>query len=376
MNLTRSEVHLVADPSRVIARPFFPGGAERIRSIVGRILAIPEEAILEQLSGILRDFSSRHRNFLPILWDHFEMATKYVAITEPLSEERCLLIGAYFTNEYSLEAAALFNPSMVIHPDQRGVEEGSARFVLSLRACGEGHISSIEFRDGIVDREGRVTLSDHTRFCQTGRPQEDSLFDQPTFVCKLTEMESYTPTAERILESLPDPFTWSELRQAIIEQRQVLGSLHDFAQTVELMQWVAQSNYRVSFPADSEISERVIFPVTENESRGIEDARFVKFTEEDGRSIYFGTYTAYNGHRVLPQLIETPDFRSFKVSTLTGRCVQNKGMALFPRRIGGRFATISRIDGESLYIMYFQVKRRVGRLLVAGSGIDNCQAIQ
>ena len=222
---------------------------------------------------------------------------------------------------------------------------------MSLRACGEGHISSIEFRTGIVDAEHRVTVDPPTRFALTARPVDDALYDKERYVLKLVEMKAHRPCAEPVLALLDDAIhdQRPEVRHRDVPAAD--ASVTHFKELADNMLWLAHSNYELEFSPDAPLSERVIFPVSESESRGIEDARFVRFTHPDGRVAYYATYTAYNGFRVLPQLIETTDFRHFKMNTLNGRCVQNKGMALFPRKIGDDFIMASRLDGENIYLL-------------------------
>ena len=208
----------------------------------------------------------------------------------PFTKVQRQLVGAYFLNEYSLEAAALFNPSIVSHPDQSGVPKGGRRFILSLRAVGEGHVSSLTFRSGIIGADGNVTVD---------------------------------PTAR--LASIPQV------------RKRVAGPLGD---EVEL-----------SFKPDEDISERVIFPITKSQSNGIEDARFVEFHNGDHRR-FLATYTAYSGRAIRSELIETNDFISFKMSPLMGSAAQNKGMSTVPRKIAGRYAMIARQDNENLYLIY------------------------
>lgn len=307
------------------------------------------------LTTLLSDYRQRHKDIRGIFRQHYALAIALLDESPEPSEERRLLLGAYFTNEYSLESVALFNPSMVAHPDQNGVPPGAVRFVMSLRACGEGHISSIEFRTGMVDAEHRVSVDPPTRFALTAGPVDDSLYDKESYILKLSEMRAHRPVAESILAVLDTQFTISDLRQAIESCRPETSrpetSLTSYTELADNMLWLAHSNYELEFSPDAALSERVIFPVSESESRGIEDARFVRFIHSDGRVTYYATYTAYNGLRVLPQLIETTDFRHFKINTLNGACVQNKGMALFPRKVGDRFMMASRLDGENIYLL-------------------------
>jgi predicted GH43/DUF377 family glycosyl hydrolase len=350
MNVTRLPVRLSADPRRVIARSFLPGGPSRIRSVIERVGLLSDADVSAMLQALVLDYRQRHKDIRGLFRQNYATAIALAGQTADVNEERRLLLGAYFTNEYSLEAVALFNPSMVLHPDQNGVPAGAARFIMSLRACGEGHISSIEFRTGFVTADHRVSVDAPTRFALTARAVDDALYDKESYVMKLVEMKAHRPVAEPILARLDANFSMSDLKFAIKACRPA-ESATQYTELADNMVWLAHSNYELEFSPDAALSERVIFPVSENESRGIEDARFVRFTYPDGRVAYYATYTAYNGFRVLPQLIETTDFRHFKMNTLNGPCVQNKGMALFPRKVGGKFMMAARIDGENIYLV-------------------------
>jgi predicted GH43/DUF377 family glycosyl hydrolase len=350
MNVTRLPVRVAADPRRVIARSFVPGGPTRIRAVIERVRALTDAEVSAMVSTLVAEYRERHKDIRGIFRQNYTTALAMAGGSPEESPERRLLLGAYFTNEYSLESVALFNPSMVLHPDQNGVAAGAARFIMSLRACGEGHISSIEFRTGTVSADATVTMDPPTRFALTARPVDDALYDKESYVLKLLEMRAHTGSAEPVLALLDSSFTMSDLRYAI-ERSRPQGHSTPFNELADNMIWLAHSNYQLAFSPDAELSERVIFPVSENESRGIEDARFVRFTYPGGRVAYYATYTAYNGFRVLPQLIETSDFRHFKMNTLNGRCVQNKGMALFPRKVGEKFIMASRLDGENIYLL-------------------------
>jgi len=350
MNVTRLPLRLTADPRRVIARSFIPGGPSRIRAIIDRVRALPDAEVATMLATLVTDYRQRHKDIRGIFRQNYATANGLIGELPEASEDRRLMLGAYFTNEYSLESVALFNPSMVAHPDQNGVPRGATRFVMSLRACGEGHISSIEFRTGLVDAKHEVQMDPPTRFALTARPVDDALYDKESYLIKLREMKAFRPLAEQILAVLDSRFTISDLKYAIERCKPDTGHTQ-YKELSDNMLWLAHSNYELEFSPDAAMSERVIFPVSESESRGIEDARFVRFTHPDGRVTYYATYTAYNGLRVLPQLIETTDFRHFKINTLNGACVQNKGMALFPRKIGEHFMMASRLDGENIYLL-------------------------
>jgi predicted GH43/DUF377 family glycosyl hydrolase len=263
-----------------------------------------------------------------------------------------LLIGALFSGEYALESAALFNPSIVPHPDQSGLASGVLRFVMSLRATGEGHISSIEFRSGEIGENGCVTLDPISRFVTVPEVVPNPRYRKLLFSTKLHEMLGEGIYCAAVMEALGDPFTLSELKESIHRiRREVQPNTSELNRTLDRIRWLADSNYEVRFPPHIAISERIIFPVSANESNGIEDARFVRFTDDDGTVTYYATYTAYNGRTILPQLIETQDFLDFRMLTLNGAAVQNKGMALFPRRVNGQYLMLSRQDDENLFLM-------------------------
>ncbi len=351
MNVTRLATRLEADPKRVIPRLFVPGGESRVNAIADRVLALSDEEASTSLTCVLGRYSSRHKGIADVFERHYNhVAPQLNGHTLP-GRQRRRLIGAYFTSEYSLESVALFNPSVVPHPDQSCLNAEQVRFVMSLRACGEGHISSIEFRSGVIDADGGITLDPVPRFAATERPLEDRLYDKNRLFLRLREIGAYAPLADHVSREVPEQFTIDELREALRAVRRKGRYFDTFDDVYEAMTWLARSSYHLTFPGDSAISERVIFPVTENESRGIEDARFAHFTHDDGRQVYYGTCTAYNGFRSLPQFIETSDFVHFRVHTLNGRCAQNKGMALFPRKVLDRYMMVSRLDDENIYVL-------------------------
>jgi predicted GH43/DUF377 family glycosyl hydrolase len=264
-----------------------------------------------------------------------------------------LLLGAYFTQEYALESAALFNPSMVWHPDQSGLPEGSKRFVLSLRAVGEGHISSITFRSGVIDASHTIHLDKPTRFVTAPEPVPNATYDKALFRRKLIELGVGDGFVENVFSQLSDEFTLGELYQAIAAvRREHRHRLTEFETVASGIIALAKSNYEITFSPDQTLSERAIFPYSPTEMNGIEDARFVCFHDDDGNACYYATYTAFDGKVILPQLLETDDFSRFRISTLNGPEVKNKGLALFPRKIDGLYAMLSRQDGENIYIMF------------------------
>jgi predicted GH43/DUF377 family glycosyl hydrolase len=338
---------------RVIVRPFVPSSSHRIVTILGRAMALTEEMTHSHLSAVLDSFETRHADLEQRLLEQFNKVKQHIFTDQPLSRERQLLIGALFSGEYALESAALFNPSMVPHPDQGGVPEGGLRFILSLRATGEGHVSSIEFRSGVIGPDGGIRADPVSPLATLAEVEPNPNYSKPSFIMKLHEMGFDNKHAAAVLECLGDGFTLTELNRCVQRiKRENKPVPEDLKSTLMCVQWLADSNYQLNFSPDIGVSERVIFPVSPNESNGIEDARFVRFTEDDGTVIYYATYTAYNGHAILPQLIETTDFLHFRVLTLNGTAVQNKGMAFFPRRIDGSYAMLSRQDDENLFIMF------------------------
>ena len=263
------------------------------------------------------------------------------------------MLGAYFTGEYAVESVALFNPSIVPHPDQTNVAEGDLRFVLSLRAVGEGHISSIEFRTGVIRRNHAIEIDKTSGLVIAPEIDPEPTFPKSIFLHKLNDNGLENNWSRSVMNRLGETFSRSDLDDAMQRaSHEAQPHSEDVRQTIEFLHWVVESNYEVNFDPANPLSERVIFPVSLNETNGIEDARFVRFVDEDKRATYYATYTAYDGRRTLPQLIETSDFLQFRVRTLSGPAIQNKGMALFPRRIDGRFAMLSRYDDENLFLMF------------------------
>jgi len=292
-------LHLRPDPARVVVRPFKPAteprdlnptDKTRANHIVGRVLRLEPGAAARQLTEVLENFEGRHRNLLEIFETRAAEMEEALQPHAVLNKTQRCLIGAYFLHEYSFEASALFNPSIVRHPDQSGAPENGCRFILSLRAVGEGHISSLTFRSGTIGEDGSVAVD---------------------------------PTAR--LASVPK-----------VRNRTSRPNGDDV---------------EVIFRPDDDLSERVIFPVTDAQANGIEDARFVQF-RHDERTTYYATYTAYSGRAIRSELLETTDFRSFRMTPLAGAAARNKGMALFPRKIDGRYAMIARQDNENLYLIF------------------------
>ncbi|MDA3891575.1 MAG: glycoside hydrolase family 130 protein [Salinivirgaceae bacterium] len=347
----RKKIKITRDNSRVITRAHIPGGVTRINNIINRVLSLSEDEAMEVIQKIYYKFCDRHKNLERQISEHFDKVSEYIPRDIPVSETKKKLLGAYFTMEYSIESAALFNPSMIPHPDQSNVPKGGLRFIMSLRATGEGHISSIVFRSGVIKNNYSFLFDSTSEFVETSEMRHDPHYDSKLFQLKLEDLNAWDETSIRVLEQIPDSFTFQDLKISIgVLHLDPVFNCND--ETIRILYWLANSNYTLCFDENSAISERVIFPSSENESRGIEDARFVKFYDENNEAIYRATYTAYNGYSILPQLIETSDFLNFNIITLNGKAVQNKGMALFPRKINGKYVMLSRQDGENNHIMF------------------------
>jgi len=341
------------DQRRVITRPFRPSSENHTTNIVNRLLSLDEPKVRDLLKQTLKDFAHRHKDIQAVLMGNYQRIAGYIQEPAALSEERKLLLGSCFTMEYSIESAALFNPSVVIYPKQNYMKNGQTRVIFSFRATGEGHISSIVFRSAVIDRDNSIFMEPISPYLGTPEIVLNHSYDRELFKAKLEEMGLLSEVAKAIYLHLPATFTPEEMGQAIAAVRggQAFAPA-DLEETVAHIKWLAESNYEVFFPHGQLISERVIFPVSQNESNGVEDARFVRFIDDDGSVTYYATYTAYNGREILPQLIETQDFHRFKISTLNGPMARNKGMALFPRKIDGKYVMITRTDGENLYLSY------------------------
>jgi beta-1,2-mannobiose phosphorylase / 1,2-beta-oligomannan phosphorylase len=357
ISVTRKDTKFSPDPSRVIAR-FFDLSNERSKNIITSVMAMPDREVTVALSQVLRSYSRRHRNISTILDSHFDKLSgllNELGIKQAkVSQSRRALIGSYFTIEYSIESAAFFNPSIVEDPDQSELELYEKRVIFSFRATGEGHISSIVFRSAIIDKNNDLIVEPVGKMLAEADRIKRHIYTKKSFIKKLDEMSDFDNKLSSVfvLEKLNEKFTYGELKRAVEDTR----LKHNFSPKKELilnqMMWLALSHYEIEFSLDSAISERVIFPISDTEKNGIEDARFVKFTNDDGSVIYYATYTAYNGNAILPKLLATKDFYHFKGMPVHGELAQNKGMALFPKKIKGKYAMLCRIDGVNNYLAY------------------------
>jgi predicted GH43/DUF377 family glycosyl hydrolase len=287
MIVKRTGIILKPDQKKVILKPFEPIDKNRISKFIGKVLKLTENEVAVENEKIKNLFVQRHKRMEQFFLKRFETIKKYQIGSEPISDARKKLIGSYYTCEYSLEYSALFNPSMVFHPDQTNLKEGEKRFIISLRATGEGHVSSLVFRSGTVDAQSNIQLDSFSRFAE-----------------------------------MPN------------------------------INIISEDSYEAKFNPEDYLSERTLFPQLHSEINGIEDARFVRFSDDNGKVTYYATYTAYDGHNISTNLLRTDDFLNFSIGKMKGSEIQNKGMALFPRKINGKYAMLSRQDNENNFIMF------------------------
>lgn len=350
----RKNIKFLPDSSRVVAR-YFMNGEERTKELIGRILMMSNLEVNNTLEQINREFARRHRNISTLFLKHYDKAKniiKHMHINDAdLSDERKMLIGSYLTMEYSIESAAFFNPSIVEDFDQSGLEKGEKRVVISFRATGEGHVSSIVFRRGILDKDNNLRMMRIGDSIEKAEVLHKMMFNKKRILSKLTEMHTLDIYSSIMLD-LPDLFEYSVFKDLLKKELANPNISKEKKEAYDEVLWLMNSFYDIQFKHDSDISERVIFPISDAESRGIEDARFVRFVDDDGSESIMGTYTAYNGHTILPKLITTEDFYTFRVMPLYGEGSLGKGMALFPKKINGKYAMLGRMDGVNNYLMY------------------------
>jgi len=355
--VTRIPLRLAADPARVIAQLFVPGqeGFERQESrtgvVLARILALSESEVGAALEDVTTRFHGRHRDIVAVFRRHAEELADRLNPEAEISENRMMLLGAAFSSEYAIEGAALCNPSIVLAPDQTGVDSGAARFIMSVRGIGEGHRSSIGFRSGVISNNGVPGVDQCAPFPTVGTTAPDML-DAEVFRVELARLGDSGEAAAYVLDALGNRFSMGDLEHQLARLQTHLSTRGRAQETIAEIQAIAERSYRIDFPGPTVISERVLFPSMEAEAAGMEDARFVRFTEDDGSLTFYATYTAYSGSRISQQLLETRDFQSFTSTPMVGEAAANKGLALFPRRIGGRFAALSRADRESNTIAF------------------------
>jgi predicted GH43/DUF377 family glycosyl hydrolase len=369
MQLYKSDIVIKPDQTRVLLRNYFVASdavdpvfldedlslTPRTSKIIRRVMEYTEEEVDRRLGEIQSEFSDRHRDLDGIILKRFKDIEKFLPPGTSILRNRKLLLGAHFLSEYSLEAAALFNPSIVPHPDRSGLSQDEIRFILSLRAVGERHISSIEFRTGVIASNGKICIDPPTRYVSEGELDWNLIVDKKNFEKKLMDMDLYDETVRSFSDSVSPSSTLRDLRtglQKLLEERRESPSANSIDTIIKSVFALARANYDVDFSSRIPLCERVLFPSSASESNGIEDARFVKFTDDDGSVRYYATYTAYDGKKIRPKLLETDDFLRFRFRTMSGAAVRNKGTALFPRKVNGRYVMLSRQDGENNSIMY------------------------
>lgn len=353
LRIRRHGIVLKPDPSRVYYRPLEFTSRTRIAKIVARVTAMQEHEVERETHRVLTEFLERHQDLEEYLLSRFDSIGDLVMTDRYLSKTRKILLGSCFTQEYALEAAALFNPSIIPHPDQSGLPPGALRYILSLRATGEGHISSIVFRQGVISADGEITVEPPVPYVTQPDAVPDARYEKTLFKRKLAELGLLAEVTDEVLGSLDENFTLGELMESVTRARRYDRTIsNEHGVLLSNIVTLAEANYDIMFDEDESISERVIAPKAPTESNGIEDARFVLFTDDNGDRTYYATYTAFDGKVIFPQFLETADFLKFRISTLNGPEVQNKGLALFPRKVNGRYAMVSRQDNENLYLMY------------------------
>jgi len=367
ISVRRLKNRFYPDPKRVIAR-FSMLGAERARSIVDKVIQLSEDKVHSILSHVFEDFSERHRKISTIFQNHYDevkaiLEQEFSFDPGDISTERMLLIGSYFTMEYSIESAAIFNPSIVEDPNQEFLEEGERRVIVSFRATGEGHISSIVFRSGILTKENELIFRPVGRLVEIPEKIKRHVYTKDHFIERIwlvlierrsgiKHKDPYNKIINSLVGELEDRFIYGKLLDAVGKYTEGRELSFQERRVVDAIERVAESHYEMEFSLDTNLSARVIFPFSLMENRGIEDMRVVRFMEDDGAVTYYSTYTAYSKYGILPKFISTQDFRHFTVKPINGKYVRNKNMALFPRRIKGRYVMLARLDGVSHYILF------------------------
>lgn len=353
----RTAVNLRPDPSRMTVKLFVAGQEDfgptesRTNAVVNRIMSLSDSEVRRALAGVEEDFAHRHEDFLQWLDVHAHRATHRIDPHVPLSEERWRLIGACFSHEFAVEGAALCNPSAVVHPDQSGLAPGMLRFMMSTRCIGEGHRSSIGFRTGTIDTWGDVVIDEPGGHITTGTSGETPM-TKAGFRGLLESANDFGENSRSILRALPDAFTSSQLEEQLNVLLHDRDTYRNVDETVHHFRHIAERSYLVTFPAASRHSERILWPRADAERRGMEDARFTRFVDRDEHSTYVGTYTAFDGRDIAQQGIQTDDFTAFRTFPIAGPAARGKGLAIFPRTVGGRFVALTRPDFETNHIAF------------------------
>jgi len=349
INVKKLPIKIVPSSTRTLIRPFVPGNSSQVEHILFRVFSTPYEERQKVIKNIYERLDLPNADIRSIFLRHFENIRNRIPSNIEISDDQKEFIGACFTQQYSLESTALFNPSIVPHPVQD--KEGVTKFIISLRAIGEGHISSLIFMEGEIDAAFTITLQENSPVIYESSRKEH-LYEKELFIKKSNELGILSDLNSSIFDHLSEHFTFEELERTInkIRSSNVFINNMELERALNSIRMLALSNFTLNFSTDT-ISERAIYPASPSQSNGLEDARFVKFTKDDGSTIYYATFTAYDGKTIMPEMLETHDFKEFKVSTLNGSAAKNKGMALFPRKVNGNYMMLGRQDNESLYIM-------------------------
>jgi predicted GH43/DUF377 family glycosyl hydrolase len=350
----RIAADLRPDPARVIARLFLPGeephlAHSRAQEVVARVMALDDAEVDRLVPRLVEVFAARHRDYEQLLMTHASVVAARVKNGRRLSAARTLLLGATFTAEYAVEGAAVCNPSAMLHPDQTDLEAGQIRIGVSVRGIGEGHVSSIGFRSALVGPGQRWSWSSPRHPISAG-VVSPAPWRKAHLQAVLADHGDTDELAQGVLRSLPTQFTAADLEHALAETHHSLVSRSGASATAQLLRRLVSSAYEVTFDDDLALEQRVLMPSAADESNGMEDARFTRFVDDDGTVDYRATYTAYDGRRIAPRLLTSPDLRTFRAHRLAGPAARNKGMALFPRLVNGRHLALCRADGESTMV--------------------------
>jgi predicted GH43/DUF377 family glycosyl hydrolase len=342
---------LQPDPARVVARLFLPGeelhrARSRASQIIDRVMSLAEDEVERLAADLLRDFGGRHHDYQALLQRHASMVSAHIEDARELTPARALLLGATFTAEYATEGAALCNPSAVLHPDQSGLRAGQARLAVSLRGIGEGHISSIGFCGAVVG-PGAQWSFEPRRLPVSVADIAPARWRRGHLHAVLADQGHLDELTEAVLHALPVEFEGTDLEQVLARAPRDLLTRPGSAASVDLLRTMVSSAYIAAFAPGAGLGQRVLSPAADEESNGMEDARFTRFVDDDGTAEYRATYTAYDGQRIAPRLLISPDLRVFAAHRLAGPAARNKGMALFPRKVHGQYLALCRSDGES-----------------------------
>ena len=350
ISVRRLPIRLEPESRRTITRFFWPG-KERGQKIIKRVGSLNSARISELANEVIQQFTTGNPGLEEILLNNYEKAIHQTGMALNENFEVKILTGAYFSMEYAFESAALFNPSIVPAIKQPDIQKGILHFVMSLRTIGEGHISSITFRRGTIDSKGDVHINPSSLEVRQLKQKENRSFNKTDFIDKLGDMNSWNAQAKSIMNDLPDSFSTFQLQHKIELTKHASESSSIDIKTLDLMLWIAHSEYEFEENSTETIENLVLFPLSETESQGMEDMRLVRFVNEDGSICYYGTYTAFNGTSILPQILEFDPDEYATVHTLHGKFARNKGISLFPQKIDGMFTAIGRVDGENLFLL-------------------------